>query len=288
MKIRFIINPVSGTGKQKGIEKLIQNNLHIEYDIVYTEKNGDASILSQEAIDKKIDIVVAVGGDGTVNECAKTLIGSNLSLGVIPCGSGNGFAYHLGMKKSIKKAIRQLNSCTVNTIDSCTANEEKFVNIAGMGFDAHIAKLFANNKKRGFFTYLKLILKELTYKPKAYKLEYDDTRKEIRAYFICFANASQYGNDFKISPNSSICDGLIDFVIVKEFPKWKIPLFLYTIAKGKAHLSKDIEFIQAKEMIIEAKSELLHLDGEPKKLNIPITIKVHPKTLKIFSPNGKK
>ena len=288
MKIRFIINPISGTGKQKGIEELIQNNLQIEYDIFYTEKGGDATILSQKAINDKIDIAVAVGGDGTVNECAKALIGSDIALGVIPCGSGNGFAYHLGMEKDIEKAIKQLNTCSVNTVDSCTANEEEFVNVSGIGFDAHIAKLFANNRKRGFFIYLKLILKELTYRPKAYKLEYEGKRIKVRAYLISFANASQYGNDFKISPNASVCDGLIDFVIVKEFSKWKIPFFLYMIAKGKAHLSEEIELIQAKEMIIEAKNGLLHLDGEPKKLNSPITIKIHPKTLKIFSPNGKK
>jgi len=286
--IRFIINPVSGTSKQKGIEELIQKNLHIEYDIVYTKKSGDATVLSQKAIDDKTDIVVAVGGDGTVNECAKALINSDTALGVIPCGSGNGFAYHLGMKKNIEKAIKQLNICSINTIDSCTANGEEFVNVSGIGFDAHIARLFTNNRKRGFFTYLKLILKELTYRPKAYKLKYEGKRIKVIAYLISFANASQYGNDFKISPNASVCDGLIDFVIVKEFSKWKIPFFLYTIAKGKAHLHEYIELIQAKEMIIEAKSNLLHLDGEPKKFNSPITIKIHPKTLKIFSPNGKK
>ena len=104
MMIRFIINPVSGTSKQKGIEELIQKNLHIEYDIVYTKKSGDATVLSQKAIDDKTDIVVAVGGDGTVNECAKALINSDTALGVIPCGSGNGFAYHLGMKKNENEA----------------------------------------------------------------------------------------------------------------------------------------------------------------------------------------
>ena len=105
MKIRFIINPISGTGKQKGKEAVIKKHLAFSYDIVYTQKSGDATMLSQKAIKDRIDIVVAVGGDGTVNECAKALIGTNTALGVVPCGSGHGFAYHIGMEKEVKNAI---------------------------------------------------------------------------------------------------------------------------------------------------------------------------------------
>jgi len=288
MKIRFIINPISGIGKQKGIEDVIKRYLVFSYDIVYTKKCGDATILSKKAIKDKKDIVIAVGGDGTVSECSKALIGSNVAIGVIPCGSGNGFAYHIGMKKDIKKAILQLNISTLKTIDSCTANDERFVNVSGIGFDAHIANLFANNKKRGFFNYLKLIIKELSYQPEYYKIEYNNTKKEVKAYLIAFANTSQYGNDFEISPFAKLDDGLIDFVIVKVFSKWKIPFFLLKVAKGKVHLSKNVEIIKSKEMSIESKNRLVHLDGEPKELKSPIVVKVKPRTLKIFSPNGKK
>ena len=288
MKIRFIINPISGIGKQKGIEDVIKRYLVFSYDIVYTKKCGDATILSKKAIKDKKDIVIAVGGDGTVSECSKALIGSNVAIGVIPCGSGNGFAYHIGMKKDIKKAILQLNISTLKTIDSCTANDERFVNVSGIGFDAHIANLFANNKKRGLFNYLKLIIKELSYQPEYYKIEYNNTKKEVKAYLIAFANTSQYGNDFEISPFAKLDDGLIDFVIVKVFSKWKIPFFLLKVAKGKVHLSKNVEIITSKEMSIESKNRLVHLDGEPKELKSPIVVKVKPRTLKIFSPNGKK
>ena len=288
MKIRFIINPISGIGKQKGIEDVIKRYLVFSYDIVYTKKCGDATILSKKAIKDKKDIVIAVGGDGTVSECSKALIGSNVAIGVIPCGSGNGFAYHIGMKRDIKKAILQLNISTLKTIDSCTANDERFVNVSGIGFDAHIANLFANNKKRGLFNYLKLIIKELSYQPEYYKIEYNNTKKEVKAYLIAFANTSQYGNDFEISPFAKLDDGLIDFVIVKVFSKWKIPFFLLKVAKGKVHLSKNVEIIKSKEMSIESKNRLVHLDGEPKELKSPIIVKVKPRTLKIFSPNGKK
>ena len=288
MKIRFIINPISGTGKQKRIEDVIKNYIHFPYEIIYTKKGGDATELSQKAIKDRIDIVVAVGGDGTVNECAKVLIGTDTALGVVPCGSGNGFAYHIGMEKEVENAVKQLNACTTKMIDSCSANGIPFVNVSGIGFDAHIANLFANFSKRGFVSYFKLITKELSYKAQKYTLNFDGKSKTITAYLIAFANSSQYGNDFQISPFAKIEDGLIDIVIIKDFPKWKIPAFLLRIAKGKVHLSKHVEIIQTKEIEIESTNSLVHLDGEPKELQSPIIIKVKPKTLKIFSPNGKK
>jgi YegS/Rv2252/BmrU family lipid kinase len=287
MKIRFIINPISGTGKQKGIEDHIKKYLN-NYDIVYTKKSGDATILSQNAIKDKVDVVIAVGGDGTVNECSKALIGSNTALGVIPCGSGNGFAYHLGMKRTTEEAIKQLKDTSIQSIDTCTANSTPFVNVSGIGFDAHIANLFLTLTDRGFLNYVRLVFKELSYKAKEYTITYNDTTRKVKAFMISFANASQYGNDAKISPLADIQDGLIDFVILKEFPKWKIPFLLIQIMKGKAHLSKHIEIIQAKKMEIIADNTLLHLDGEPYKAENPIRIELIPKSLKILMPNGKK
>ena len=170
MKIKFIINPVSGTGKQKGIEQSIDSHFD-DYDIVHTQKSGDATILSKAAIEQKYDAVIAVGGDGTVNECAKALIGSKTALGVIPCGSGNGFAFNNGMNPIIEKAIVQLKNASIKTIDSCTANDLPFVNVSGIGFDAHIAHLFANLTNRGFSNYIKLIYKEIQYQARNYTIK---------------------------------------------------------------------------------------------------------------------
>jgi len=201
MKIRFIINPISGTGKQKGIENLIAKNLsNFDYTIVYTKESGSATEISRKAIEDKIDIVVAVGGDGTVNECAKAVIGTDTALGVIPCGSGNGFAYHIGMEKNIEQSIKQLNNCSITSIDSCTANGIPFVNVSGIGFDAHIAHLFANLTNRGFSNYIKLIYKELKYKARNYTIDYDGKTEQVNAILISFANTSQYGNNFQIPP----------------------------------------------------------------------------------------
>ena len=197
MKIRFIINPISGTGKQKGIEKHISKYIN-NYDIFYTKKRGDASIISEQAVKQSFDAVIAVGGDGTLNECLKSLINTKTALGVIPCGSGNGFANHIGMSKNIKDSIKQLKKSRITNIDSCIANGQSFINVAGIGFDAHIAKLFSKSNKRGFFKYVKIILKELTYTPQEYSIIYNGTERKVEAYMISFANASQYGNNAKI------------------------------------------------------------------------------------------
>ena len=284
MKIRIIINPISGTGKQKGIEEHITKHLD-NFEIIHTRKSGDAIRISKEAANENIDAVIAVGGDGTVNECLKGLVNTNTALGVIPCGSGNGFAYHIGMDQTIEKAVKQLKNIQVKHIDTCTANGVPFVNVAGIGFDAHISNLFTTLKIRGLINYLKIILKELSYKPQDYTIKYNDIERKVTAYMISCFNASQYGNDAVIVPMADIQDGLIDFVIVKDFPKWKIPLCLLKVITRKVHLSKYVEIIQCIKMTITAEDTLIHLDGEPFKSSNPIEITLLPKSLKILIPN---
>jgi YegS/Rv2252/BmrU family lipid kinase len=289
MKIKFIVNPVSGKGKQKGIEDSIKKNLDskkYEYSVRFTERQGHAKELCKQAITDGYEAVIAVGGDGTVNEIASECIGKNTVLGIIPTGSGNGFAYHLGMKKNIKESILQLNNATIKTVDSCTANSMPFVNISGIGFDAHIANLFQNLEKRGFWNYIKLIFKEINYKAKEYIINHNGKSRKIKAVMISFANASQYGNNFRISPRSELDDGLIDFVIVQDMPKRMIPQFLIKIANGKIENSKFVEIIQAKEMEIFSDEKIIHLDGEPKTISKSVIVKNNPKTLKILVPNG--
>ena len=285
MKIRFIINPISGTGKQKGIEEHITKHLD-NFEIIHTRKSGDAIRISKEAANENIDAVIAVGGDGTVNECLKGLVNTNTALGVIPCGSGNGFAYHIGMDRTIEKAVKQLKNTQIKHIDTCTANGVPFVNVAGIGFDAHISNLFTTLKIRGLINYLKIILKELNYKPQDYTIKYNDIERKVTAYMISCFNASQYGNDAIIAPMADIQDGLIDFVIVKNFPKWKIPLCLLKVITKKVHLSKYVEIIQCNKMTITGEDSLLHLDGEPFSTSNPIEVAILPKSLKILMPNG--
>lgn len=286
MNIKFVINPISGTGIQKGIEKYISKYFN-NYQIAYTEKPGDATKISYDAVKNNFSKVIAVGGDGTVNECIKALINTNVALGVIPCGSGNGFAYHIGMSSDTKKAIKQLQETSIEKIDSCSVNKIPFINVSGIGFDAHIAQLFAKSKRRGFANYVMLILRELNYQPQKYKIQYDGISRQITAYMISFANSSQYGNNIKISPTANIQDGLLDFVIIKKTPKWKIPFLLMKIATGKIQLSKYVEIIKCKKMNITANDTLIHLDGEPYTASNPITITLIQNSLKILIPNEK-
>ena len=290
MKTKFIVNPIAGTGKQNNIEKSILKYIDkniFDFDIEYTVKSNHATEISKKAVKEKYDLVVAVGGDGTASECAIGLIGSKTAMAIIPCGSGNGFAYHFNIKRNVEDALLQLNDNKIKFIDSCQANKLNFINVSGIGFDAHIASLFAKNKKRGFYSYIKLTLKEIFYKAKLYKIEYEGIKREVRAFAIVFANASQYGNDARIAPNAKEDNGLIDFVIIKKFPHWKIPLFLIDVMNGKTHLNKNVAIIRTKKMKIESDLPMVQLDGEIKNLSNPIEIKSIHKNFKVFVPNEK-
>ena len=289
LKTLFIINPIAGTGKQNNIEILIEkyiNKAKFKYNIQFTKYSGHATKLSKVAINNNYELIVAVGGDGTVSECSNSLIGTKISMAVIPCGSGNGFAYHIGIERDIKNALLQLNNNhIIRYIDTCMVNNIPFINISGIGFDAHIAEKFASTKVRGFLSYMKICIKELSYKAKEYSIEYNNINRSIKAFAIVFANTSQYGNDARISPHASIYDGLIDFVIIKKFPNWKIPFFIYNVLKGKTHLNKNVEIIRLKEMKINCQDPLVHLDGEIKRVTDPIKVNVSTKKLKILIPN---
>ena len=288
LKTKFIINPIAGTGKQKDISRNIEKLIDKEkfyYDIIFTDSPNHATKITQDAINNNYDLVIAVGGDGTVSECATALIGSETALAVIPCGSGNGFAYHFKVKRKINDALQELNNNTIKYIDSCEANNIPFVNVSGIGFDAHIANLFASTKKRGFFSYIKLTLKELSYQAQEYTIEYSNTRETLNAFAIVFANATQYGNDAEIAPNAKVDDGLIDFIIIRKFPNWKIPLFVLDVLRGKTHLNKNVRIIKSKEMKIYTKQPFAHLDGEIKHFANPIHVKISSKKLKIMIPN---
>ena len=288
MKTKFIINPISGIGKQKNIPTLIENFLDKKkyiYDITFTKYSGHAKLIAKEAIKEKYEILIAVGGDGTVNEISSELIHGKTALGIIPSGSGNGFAFHIGMKKDIKDSIIQLNTSKIKTIDSCVANNHPFINVSGIGFDAYIAELFSTSKKRGFLNYIKLIIKNLQYQAKDYTIKYNNQKRNINAILISFANASQYGNNFRISPDSKIDDGLIEFVIIKDMARWKVPMFLLKIARGEIKKSPFVEIIQAKSMEIKSSEKIIHLDGEQKKIKKDVIINIHPNSLQVLMPN---
>ncbi len=286
--ICFIVNPVSGIGRQKVIEKLIDEQLDrtlFDYEIAYTKAAKHAIQLSTEAASRKIDIVVAVGGDGSVNETAKGLLNTNSAMAIIPTGSGNGLARHLNIPLNLKKAMLVINKGKQTAIDTVQMNEEKFVNVAGIGFDAHIGWEFAKFGKRGFSSYLKVISREFPrYKAQDFELIIDGNSVTKNAYLISFANGSQWGNNAHIAPTADISDGLLDIAILKDFKFTNALSIGYRLFKRTIHQSAFLETIKVKEVIVRQQGTIAHIDGEPIEIGKELKIKINPLSLKVIIP----
>jgi YegS/Rv2252/BmrU family lipid kinase len=267
-KILFIINPISGIGRQRIVEKelaqIIDSSL-LDYNIIYTEHAKHAIQISKEN-STRYNVIVAVGGDGSVNEICQGLIGSECELGIIPAGSGNGFARHMKISLNIKKAIKTILSGTPKLVDTATLNGYRFVNVAGLGFDAHIGNCFAKTKKRGFFSYIRIVLKEFyCYKPLIYKIEVDGTTLERKAFLISIANSTQFGNNAHIAPGAIIDDGYLNLTILKPFPIISAPFIAIRLFNKTLHKSKYVDTLSTKNIVITNESDLfpVHIDGEP-------------------------
>lgn len=286
LNILFIINPISGTVKKSGVEQLIKENLDakkIVYRIKHTEYPHHATEIAKQETNN-YQIIVAVGGDGTVHEVGLGLINTNTILGIIPMGSGNGLARYLKIPMSTKKAILLLNHFKSKPIDTVKINDTHFLGAGGIGFDAHISYLFAKATKRGFITYLQLSVKEyFNYKEKEYQLTVDGKTFYKKAFLITFANSNQYGNNAFIAPNSVIDDGWISIVILKKFSLiYALPLAIKLFTKT-INSSKFVEEIKVKKVQIISPSKEIHLDGEPLLIENTINIEVLPLSLKVIS-----
>lgn len=288
--ILFIINPISGGKDKLKIPGLIDANLDrskFNANYSFTEYIGHASEIAEEAASKNFDIIVAVGGDGTINEIGTKVMQQNKILGILPFGSGNGLSRFLKIPMNTTQAIKVINDCKVRVIDTARFNDKCFFNMAGMGFDAHISSVFAGNKSRGLSGYLKLGFKEmLNYKPQTYHI-YIDGKEYIRtAFVVSVANSSQYGNNAHIAPNASITDGLLDVCIIKEFPIYKIPVLAYHMLNASADQSNMVEIIQGREIRIQRKSnDAIHIDGEPFFMGKEINVSIAPLSLNIITPD---
>ncbi|WP_343531006.1 diacylglycerol kinase family protein [Pedobacter sp.] len=286
--ILFIINPISGGKKKSDLPALIDQFLDKEkYAPIYafTEYIGHAAELAEEAEKKNYDVIVAVGGDGTINEVASKLVYSDKTLAIIPFGSGNGLARFLNIPLNAKKAITLINTAKPQLIDTAELNGRKFFNMAGMGFDAHLSSVFAGNKKRGLKSYVELGFKEITtYKAQPYHIEIDGKEYDNPAFAISIANSSQYGNNVYISPKSSLTDGYLDVCIIHPISLVKLPLLAFQMITAKTHQSSLVKIIRGKHIKIKrTAADAVHLDGEPLKLGEELEIKIIPASLKILS-----
>ena len=293
-KIAFIMNPISGTTSKDRIPHLIETTLDqdlYEYNILMTERAGHASELAVSARDEGIDIVVAVGGDGTVNEVARSIVHSDTALGIIPCGSGNGLARHLMLPMNLKKAIQIINRCEIHNLDYGVINGYPFFCTCGMGFDAFVSMKFAEAGKRGPITYVENVLREgLKYKPETYEIEDENGKMRYKAFLISCANASQYGNNAYIAPQASMSDGLMDVIIMEPFdvleaPQISIDMFNKTLDK-----SSKIKTFKCKKLHIHRKEAgVIHFDGDPVMTDKDIEIELKEKGIRIIvNPDADK
>lgn len=287
--ILFIINPVSGTRKKHVIPELIEKHLdksRFDFTITYTEAHGHAVVLAQQAAADHYDFVIAVGGDGTVNQTASGIMNTNATLGIIPVGSGNGLARHLKIPFSPVQALTLINQQKKICIDGGIANGKPFFCTAGIGFDAHVGRLFAQSSRRGFHTYFRTAFKEFfMYTPHTYKLKAGETEFIKSAFSITLANASQFGNNAYISPEADISDGMLDLCIVNVYPKTQAINLALSLFNKTLHKNKYVDIQKVKYVEIETKeADCFHCDGEHLELNGSLKIEVVPHCLKILVP----
>ena len=290
-KIYAIINPISGIGSKDKIPEIISLRCidkGIAANIIFTEYPGHATELTQKAVDDGADCVIAVGGDGTVNEVARNLLYSDVILGIIPKGSGNGLARELNIPMDVRGALDVVFSNHISVIDACKANDNIFFCTCGVGFDAAISAEFAKSKRRGSMTYLKdIIEKYLNYKPEVYELHVNEDMIKEKAFLITCANASQYGNNAYIAPNADISDGKIDVMILSPFHAIDIgPLAIQLFSKMIDKNSKIKTYKTQKARIIRQKEGVMHIDGEPVIASKDIEISVEGSALNVFTPEN--
>jgi diacylglycerol kinase (ATP) len=267
-KIRFIINPISGGGKNRHLAPVILSHMdtaRFDCEFSFTERARHATELSREAAQAGYYAVVAVGGDGSVNEVGQGLAGSRTALGIIPRGSGNGLAHHLRIPVTLSSAVRRINEGKITPIDSLSINEHICMGIAGIGFDAHVAHEFARQPKRGLITYCKVIFSEYG-KFASIPFEFSIGGQEYRreAFLITFANSSQYGNMARIAPQADVQDGMMEVCVLRKVPVLKTLSFVWKLFTRQCHTSPFLEIIRTPEITIyNYEGRILHIDGEP-------------------------
>ncbi len=290
-RVLFIVNPVSGVNQSRKavLADAISNNLDknvFECEIKYSESAAHVRELSKEAADAGIDIIVAVGGDGTLNQVVKGMIGSGAALALVPAGSGNGLARHLGIPVDTEQSVRLIANGNSRLIDTVNLNDDLFVSIAGVGFDALVAKRFSQGTRRGFFSYFKIVTNEYAwYRPRKYKMEIDGKQVVRQALFVSFANTDQFGYNTIISPEAKIDDGLVDVCIVKKVPLLYAPRVVGLLLSRRIDSSGFVEIIRAREIKLSRnKNRVVNIDGEPVKLSKDLRISVNPLSLKVIVP----
>lgn len=288
----LIINPISGTGDKESLpgrvkHRMLRAGIHV--DAEFTRYSGHAAQLAFMAIERGYDSVFVAGGDGTVNEVARALRDSQVALGIIPCGSGNGLARHCGIPPDVDRALDILACRHIIKADYGTANGFPFFCTFGMGFDAAVSEKFQNAGKRGPLVYVKSAVSEfINYKADTYKITANGVTSEFKAFLVTVANASQYGNNAFIAPEASIKDGLLDITV---FHNGAVPLMAFAgveMFTGMLNKNVMIETLKVTSAVIEKTSSTVHLDGEPMEMPGEVRIGCHKGQLRIYTKPSKR
>lgn len=289
-KIVFVINPISGTQGKEQILAWVNEKLDREkYDmeVVYTEYAGHAIEIAAQKAAEKAFAVVAIGGDGTINEIARSLVHTDTALGIIPCGSGNGLARHLQIPLDPKKAMDIINGGRLEVIDYGKINGVPFFCTCGVGFDAFVSLKFSQAGKRGPLTYLEqTLLESLKYRPEVYELEMDgNASARYRAFLIACGNASQYGNNAYITPRATLDDGLLDVTILEPFTVLDVPSLSFQLFNKTIDQNSRIKTFQCKSLRIHrSKPGVVHFDGDPMMAGEDIEVSIVQRELKVIVP----
>jgi diacylglycerol kinase (ATP) len=287
--VRFIVNPISGGINKERVPELVEKSLdhsRFTYQILFSESAQHMATLCQNAVNDGINILAAVGGDGTVNYAAKAVCNSNTALAIVPMGSGNGLARHLRIPTNPKQAIQIINLEHYKSIDSGMANETFFINVAGAGFDAHVSHKFATAPKRGFMSYAQITLNEFAkYQHTEFELVVDKKMMKQKAFLICIGNGSQYGNNAYITPSANESDGKFEMSILKPFRMIDMPAIAFELFAKKFSNSKFVDTFSASELLIKRDCEgVFNIDGEPVMMEKDVLIRMLPKSVKVMIP----
>ncbi len=287
----FIVNPISGVYKKKNIpEKIARYIDYVQYDytIRFTQYAGHATLIAQQAVEEGYDVCVAVGGDGSINEVAQSLVGTNTALGVIPYGSGNGFAMHLHIPpRNAEGSINVLNTGKIVKLDIVKSNIRYFVSNAGFGIDSSVARRFHHHTTRGFLSYAWAVVKEmlLYFQPFHTKVEIDDVTIEREFYLLTAFNANQYGYDFGVFPSASMKDGVLDVIVLNRFPLWKMPYIVTCLMMKRSDLIKEAESYRAKRVLIHGNKKMVYqFDGDSVIHHDDVLFEAIPQSVNVLVP----
>jgi YegS/Rv2252/BmrU family lipid kinase len=289
-RVTFIVNPISGGKDKKDVLAAIGRYLDLSecsYEVLQTGRAGDAESWARKS---RADIVVAVGGDGTVSEVAKGLLGSEKALGIIPCGSGDGLALHLGISRDPVRAVKTLNAACVARIDVGRMDGRPFFCTAGVGLDADVAFDFARSGRRGLGTYVTTAWDNWKHRrPETYVVETDTETWAGPAMFVTVANANQWGNEARIAPKASLCDGLLDVTVVQPFATVEIPDLAARLMAGKADSSRHVRtFRSARVHLHREHPGPAHYDGDPFEAGTDLELDILPGSLQVVIPLSRQ